>query len=259
LKASPGCRSVAYDKPGDVDTLQEIKKVCDKRPTYGYLRVTAVLKREKKAKKQAAINHKRVYRIMKNAGLILPKSGVRTEKVHEGKIITLHSNTRWCSDSFEFRCFNREKIFVAFIEDTCDREAISWFASTAPITSEVIRDLAAVALERRFGNGGKPPHPVEFLSDNGGCYRAEETKRFLKDQGFIPCYTPSYSPESNGMSESLVKTVKRDYVRVSEGLETAQDAIKEVSEWFRDYNANHPHSGLRMMSPAEFRMANSTN
>lgn len=259
MKASPGCRPVAYDKPGDVDTLEEIKKVCDKKPTYGYLRVTAVLKRKKKAKNEATINHKRVYRIMKNAGLILPKSGVRTEKVHEGKIITLHSNTRWCSDSFEFRCFNREKIFVAFIEDTCDREAISWFASTAPINSEVIRDLAAVALERRFGNGGKPPNTIEFLSDNGGCYRAEETKSFLKDQGFIPCYTPSYSPESNGMSESLVKTIKRDYVRVSEGLETTQDAIKEVDEWFRDYNANHPHSGLRMMSPAEFRMANSTN
>jgi putative transposase len=62
---------------------------------------------------------------MKAAGLILPKSGVRTEKVHEGKIITLQSNTRWCSDSFEFRCFNREKVFVAFIEDTCDREAIA--------------------------------------------------------------------------------------------------------------------------------------
>ncbi len=259
MKASPGCRAAVYDKPGDVDALEEIKKVCDKKPTYGYLRVTAVLKREKKAKNEDPINHKRVYRIMKNAGLILPKSGLRTEKVHEGKIITLHSNTRWCSDSFEFRCFNREKVFVAFIEDTCDREAISWFASTAPITSEVIRDLAAVALERRFGNGGTPPHPLEFLSDNGGCYRAEETKLFLKEQGFIPCFTPSYSPESNGMSESLVKTIKRDYVRVSERLETAQDAIRAVDEWFHDYNANHPHSGLRMMSPAEFRMANLSN
>ncbi len=189
-----------------------------------------MLKRKKKAKKEAPINYKWGYRTMKNAGLILPKSGVRTEKVHEGKIITLNSNIRWCSDSYAFRCFNRETVFVAFIEDTCDREAISWLASTAPITSEVIRDLAAVVLERRFGNGGIPLHPIEYLSDNGGCYRAEETKNFLKAQGFAPCYTPSYSPEINGMSESLVKTIKRDYIRVSERLETAPEATKEVDE-----------------------------
>ena len=82
LKADRGSRPEACDKPRDADALEEIKKVSDKRPTYGYLRVTAVLKREKKAKKESTINHKRVYRIMKNAGMILPKSGVRTEKAH---------------------------------------------------------------------------------------------------------------------------------------------------------------------------------
>ena len=116
-----------------------------------------------------------------------------------------------------------------------------------------------MALEKRLGNGVRPKNAIEFLSDNGGCYRAEETKKFLKEQGFAPCFTPSYSPESNGMSESLVKTIKRDYVRVSERLETAQEAIQAVDEWFQDYNTSHPHSGLRMMSPAEFRKANLTN
>ncbi|MEN9724064.1 MAG: hypothetical protein RJB38_2050 [Pseudomonadota bacterium] len=103
--------------------------------------------------------------------MLLPKSGVRTERVHEGKIITLRSTSRWCSDGFEFRCFNREKVFVAFIEDNCDREAISWVASKTPITSESIRDLVVMAMERRFGNDGKLPNTIELLSDNGGCYQ----------------------------------------------------------------------------------------
>jgi hypothetical protein len=28
----------------------------------------------------------------------------------------------------------------------------------------------------------------------------------------VPCFTPVQSPESNGISESFVKTLKRDYV-----------------------------------------------
>ncbi len=114
LRVTPGNRPETYEKPGDARTLKEIEWVCDKRPTYGYLRVTAVLKREKKAKNEASINHKRVYRIMRNAGLILSKSGKRTERVHEGKIITLHSNTRWCSDGFEFKCVTSQQIDPSF-------------------------------------------------------------------------------------------------------------------------------------------------
>jgi transposase InsO family protein len=242
-----------YLKPEDASLIVKIREICDRRPTYGYRRVAAILNRKNAAEAAKIVNHKKIYRIMKGQQMLLPKSGVRTERVHEGKIITLRSDTRWCSDGFEFRCFNREKVFVAFIEDTCDREAISWIASKTPITSEMIRDLVVMAMERRFGNGVKLPHPIELLSDNGGCYRAEETKVFVRHLGFIPCFTPSYSPESNGMSEALVKTMKRDYIWVSGRIETSDQALAEVDGWFKDYNENHPHKGLKMKSPEEFR------
>jgi transposase InsO family protein len=246
-------RPQQYSKLDDAEIIGKIREICDRRPTYGYRRVTAILNRKNASESAENVNHKKIYRIMSEQDMLLPKSGVRSERVHEGKIITLRSDTRWCSDGFEFRCFNREKGFVAFIEDTCDREAISWVASKTPITSESIRDLVVMAMERRFGNNGKPPHSIELLSDNGGCYRAEETKVFVRALGFIPCFTPSYSPESNGMSEALVKTMKRDYVWVSDRIETADQALAEIDGWFTDYNENHPHKGLKMKSPAEFR------
>lgn len=67
----------------------------------------------------------------------------------------------------------------------------------------------------------------------------------------IPCFTPVQSPESNGISESFVKTFKRDYVRVNP-LPDAITALRQISEWFEDHNENHPHSGLKMGSPREF-------
>jgi transposase InsO family protein len=51
-----------------------------------------------------------------------------------------------------------------------------------------------------------------------------------------------------------VKTLKRDYLRVTP-CRTQGTALDQIAGWFDDYNENHPHSGLRMRSPREFRRA----
>jgi putative transposase len=35
---------------------------------------------------------------------------------------------------------------------------------------------------------------------------------FAQHIGIVPCFTPARSPQPNGMAESFVKTLKRDYV-----------------------------------------------
>jgi putative transposase len=54
-----------------------------------------------------------------------------------------------------------------------------------------------------------------MLSDNGSPYIARDTRIFASQLGLRPCYTPVKSPESNGMAEAFVKTLKRDYVHVT--------------------------------------------
>ena len=54
------------------------------------------------------------------------------------------------------------------------------------------------------------------------------------------------------MAEAFVKTFKRDYVYLAE-LHTADDVLRALAAWFADYNDHHPHSGLGMRSPREFR------
>jgi transposase InsO family protein len=63
-------------------------------------------------------------------------------------------------------------------------------------------------VESRFGPDGKPLKPIEWLTDNGSLYTAAETRSFSKQLGLKPVT----SPQSNGMAESFVKTLKRDYV-----------------------------------------------
>nr|WP_278184873.1 DDE-type integrase/transposase/recombinase [Salipiger marinus] len=175
----------------------------------------------------------------------------RPELTHEGKVVTMRSNIRWCSDGFEFTCWNGEIVRGAFIIDAHDREIISWRAVVnAGISGSDIRDMMLEAVERRFGTY-RAHHPVEMLSDNGSPYIARETRIFARQLGLKPCFTPVKSPQSNGISEAFVKTLKRDYVHVTP-LPDAATVLELIAGWFEDYNDNHPHSRLKMRSPREF-------
>jgi transposase InsO family protein len=59
------------------------------------------------------------------------------------------------------------------------------------------------------------------------------------------------SPQSNGILEAFVKTLKRDYVQVSP-LPGAETALSLIVAWGADDNESHPHSGLKMRLPREF-------
>ena len=70
--------------------------------------------------------------------------------------------------------------------------------------------------------------------------------------GLKSCFTSPYTPESNGMSEAFVATIKRDYVYTSD-CSDALTVMKLFKKWIGDYNNVAPHSGLGMKSPLEYR------
>lgn len=243
---SPG-RAVRETPPELVD---RVRALVSKRPTYGYRRVTALLNREPAAPR---VNHKRIYRLMRAERWLLPRHTGRPTRPHDGQVITLRSNTRWCSDSFEIRCWSGERVHVVFAMDCCDREVVAFRAAAAHPTSETIQDLMAEAIEGRFGPGTLAvPAPLQWLSDNGPPYTAHATRVFGARAGMHVVTTPSYSPESNGAAEAFVKTFKRDYVYLAT-LHDAASVLEQLAAWFEDYNEHHPHRGLSMLSPREFR------
>jgi len=241
-----------HTRQDDFWILPMIQKIVKSRPTYGYRRVTVLLNSELKDAGKMAINHKRVYRIMKQNSLLLVRHTGRPARTHDGTVITLRSNSRWCSDSFVIQCWNGDRVHVAFSLDTCDREAIRYISSTVGVDGSMIRDLMVESVEARFGKVDRIPNVIQWLSDNGPCYTAHETVNFGRALGFEICTTPSYSPESNGMAEAFVKTFKRDYTWLAD-LSDAKTVMSQLSGWFDDYNERAPHKGLKMLSPRQFR------
>ncbi|MBR0800506.1 IS3 family transposase [Bradyrhizobium jicamae] len=59
----------------------------DARPSYGYRRIAAALKREWRSAGHDPINAKRVYRLMKKSGLLLARhTGRRSPRSHEERL-----------------------------------------------------------------------------------------------------------------------------------------------------------------------------
>jgi putative transposase len=245
-------RSKHRPKAEDAAHLPLIRQIIDKKPTYGYRRVTAIAKRLLRREGKPVINHKRMYRIMKAHGLLLTRYTGRPTWSHEGTVMTEQSNQRWCSDIFEVRCDNGQRVRISFSMDCCDREIMSYVATTGGISGDMVENLMIDAIENRFGSVDNVPGPIEWLSDNGSPYTATDTKEMAKDLGLDVCTTPYRSPESNGMAEAFVKTFKRDYVRMH-AIPDAIALMKLLPEWFDDYNENHPHKALKMRSPREFQ------
>jgi transposase InsO family protein len=240
-----------YRKAGDAALLARIRPLVDTRPSYGYRRVTALLNRQAEAQGLARANHKRIYRVMKRAGLLLAAfTGRGRQRPHDGQVAAPASNRRWASDVFEIACWNGDAVRVAFVIDTHDREVLAWTASPRGIGGIAARDLMLLAVERRFGQLVAPA-PVEWWTDNGSCYTAHDTVAFAHALGLVPCFTPVRSPESNGIAEAFVKTFKRDYVQLNPRPDAAA-VMAELDCWFEDYNEMHPHRALGMRSPRQF-------
>lgn len=147
---------------------------------------------------------------------------VCSKKKGEGQIVNVLSNKRWCSDCFEIKCFNGERVYVSFIMDCHDRQCLSYVAKSSPLLSIDIQDLMLRAVESRFGVMLRVPVcKIELLTDRGFVYRSK-------------------------------KTIKRDYVYTS-NCASAESVCKMLKNWIFDYNNVAPHSGLGMKSPVEYR------
>ena len=55
---------------------------------------------------------------MKRHGLLLQRhTGRRKGRLHDGKVVVMRSNLRWCSDVFEITCWNGEIVRIVFVID----------------------------------------------------------------------------------------------------------------------------------------------
>ena len=236
-------------KADDRIVTAQIRDVIRTRATYGARRTRALVNRGF----GTAYNVKRIRRVMELAGWVLPKSARRrTGRAHTGQIQRAVSNERWCSDVLEIACWDGTLVQIGFVLDCHDRECLAWCATPRDCTAREVQQLMHDAVATRFGERQRPEVPIQFLSDNGSIYTALDAVCTAERLNLAPITTPRASPESNGMAEAFVNTLKRDYVSGADRA-TAAIVLDQVALWIADYNAIAPHSSLGYRSPRQYR------
>ena len=101
---------------GDAQLLAEIRDQIADLPSYGYRRACALVNRQGAVYGSARVNPKRAYRVMAQAGLLLPKAPRRRQssRVHDGQVAVGHSDLRWCSDGLEIKCDSGQTVTATF-------------------------------------------------------------------------------------------------------------------------------------------------
>lgn len=242
-------RPARYARRDDRVVTAQIRTVIRTRASDGARRVRALVNREFETR----YNLKRIQRVMDLNGWTLPRATRRRMgRAHRGLIQREVSNERWCSDVCEIACWNGEIVQLGFALDCHDREVLAHVAASRNLFSGDIQQLMQRAVASRFGGGERPDVPIQWLSDNGSIYTALDTRCTAERLHLVPITTPAASPQSNGMSEAFVNTLRRDDVAGAD-LSTAAVVLDQISTWIADYNAVAPHSALGFQSPQQYR------
>ena len=249
LPGERGTPCAVHARAEDRVVTAQIRTVIRTRASYGARRVRALVNRAF----ETSYNLKRIQRVMNLNGWTLPwATRRRTGRAHRGLIQRAVPNERWCSDVLEIACWNGEIVQVGFALDCHDREVLAHVAAPRDLCAADIQELMQRAVTARFGAGERPDAPIQWLSDNGIVYTALDTIITAERLHLVPITTPVSSPESNGMSEAFVNTLRRDYFAGAD-LSTAGAVRDQLPAWFADYNTVAPHSTLGYQSPHQYR------
>ena len=239
-----------YQKPADAQIQAQIREIIRQRGSYGYRRVTVLVNRTF----GTGYNRKRIQRVMQLAQLTVPvHRRPRRGRPHTGRIARERSNERWCSDCCEVVAHNGDVVRMGFVLDCHDREGLALEGWLAVPGSREIQHLFTTAVATRF-DAGRAPVAVELLTDNGSVYTALPTILRAEQLGLVPITTPPASPESNGMAEAFVHTLRRDYFPEAD-LSTGPAILRQLPAMLADYNTQAPHSALGMRAPSAYRQA----
>jgi transposase InsO family protein len=217
-------------------------------PTYGYRRLTALLKRA-----SWIVNRKRIQRIMTEMGLQRPVKRRKTRTTNSQHDFPRYPNRVadlkpscpddvWVADITYVR-LARDFVYLAVIMDVFTRCVRGWHLSRS-----LDRELTLSALRRALAD--RVPHIHH--SDQGWQYACGDYTDLLTEYQVQISMAAVGKPEDNGYAERLMRTIKEEEVDLSE-YQDFHDAYRSMGCFLEEvYTRKRIHSALGYLTPAEF-------
>lgn len=135
-------------------------------------------------------------------------------------------------------------IAILVVTDNCTRQCLGLplFVAGNNVTAEMVVDALRFLL---------PPELQFLISDRGTHFTAQIFRQLAKDENFIHVLIARHRPQSNGIAERFVRTLKEWLADKS--WQSEQDLGQLLNQFLAEYN-NRPHQGLPIpgLSPNEF-------
>jgi putative transposase len=243
------CNLYREPRPDEDRPIKDaLRELAGAWPTYGYRRLTAMLRRE-----GLEVNAKRVRRLMHELEICgeAPKREPRTtdsshayprfSNLVEG-LEASRPDQVWVADITYIR-LRSDFVYLSVIMDMFTRCVRGWHLGRS-----LEQELTLAALAGAFERGCPEIHH----SDQGVQYAATAYVEMLKARGVKISMASVGEPEENGYAERLMRTIKEEEVDLSE-YEDFRDASKSLGRFLDDvYNRKRIHSSLGYLTPAEF-------
>ena len=208
---------------------------------YGTPRITALLEQ-----KGWRVNHKRVERIWRQAGLKVPRRQPKRGRLwlNDGSCVRLrpqHKDHVWAYDFVSSRTHDGRPLKLLTLVDEYTRECLAIEVARRLRSDDVLEHLAWL-----FATRGVPEH---IRSDNGPEFTAQVVRDWLGRVGVKTLFIEPGSPWENGYVESFNGKL-RDELLNGEIFYTLREAKVLIERWRRHYNTVRPHSALGYQPPA---------
>jgi putative transposase len=226
----------------DEDLKERLVRLAREKPRYGYRRLQVLIAREGER-----VNHKRLYRVYREAGLCL-KRKKRRHLVRSGsqRVPLTAANQEWALDFAHDVVAAGRTIRVWSVVDAFTRECLALEVDTGFASRRVTRVLDQVIARRGL--------PQAIRCDNG----PELTSRHFLAWGLewkieLRHIQPG-RPMQNGHVESFHGKLREECLRAS-WFRNLFDARVKIADWRKEYNEVRPHSSLDYRTPDEFARA----
>lgn len=230
------------------DVHAEVLRVCDERPSFGYRRTAAMVRRrlgrrvnDKKVRRIMHLEHKTLEPCVQPARVRIPKQ--------RGKQVQGVPDVAYQMDLKYIDCGNDKWAFLTSAIDCCTGEWLAYVFGYGCSQKESIEVLDKLVLER-FPVTCRAPGTM-LRVDNGSMFRADAFHEHAKALGFEIEHIQIKTPEDNGMIESLHAGLDRDYLRY-QCFDSLFEATEYIAWAFNDYNTTKPMKRLGWLTPKEY-------
>lgn len=227
--------------------MLRIKDIAATRVRYGYRRVHVMLKRE-----GWNINHKRVYRLYRQAGLSLRYKRPRRHKSaahRQPRVLAQAVNEVWSMDFVCDALFDGRRLRALAIVDNFTRECLAIEVDQRLSGEHVVGVLMDLQIARGL--------PAAIRVDNGPEFISKALDRWAYENDVTLDFSRPGKPTDNAFIESFNGRLREECLNANWFLSLG-DAKEKVAAWRCYYNEERPHSALDWMTPTEFAMKTAT-